>query len=121
MSLGIGTEQGGTIPVYANGQKIDEKRDENGNVVHTQLNETSLQTIADQTNGEYLRIQGNRSELNEVTNRLNQIEKREFAARSFSDYNNYFQIPLALALLCLAIYIYMPDRKRSEVVNERIG
>lgn len=111
LSLGIGTQQGSTIPIYANGQKVDEKRDENGQIVTTQLVETSLKTIANQTNGEYVHIQGNRNELNEVTNRLNQIEKREFAARSFSDYNNYFQLPLALALLCLAAYAYLPDRK----------
>lgn len=111
LSLGIGTQQGGTIPIYANGQKVDEKRDENGQIVTTQLVETSLKAIANQTNGEYVHIQGNRNELNEVTNRLNQIEKREFAARSFSDYNNYFQLPLALALLCLAAYVYLPDRK----------
>lgn len=111
LSLGIGTQQGGTIPIYANGQKVDEKRDENGQIVTTQLVETSLKAIANQTNGEYVHIQGNRNELNEVTNRLNQIEKREFAARSFSDYNNYFQLPLALALLCLAVYAYLPDRK----------
>ena len=111
LSLGIGTQQGGTIPIYANGQKVDEKRDENGQIVTTQLVETSLKAIANQTNGEYVHIQGNRNELNEVTNRLNQIEKREFAARSFSDYNNYFQLPLALALLCLAAYAYLPDRK----------
>lgn len=111
LSLGIGTQQGGTIPIYANGQKVDEKRDENGQIVTTQLVETSLKAIANQTNGEYVHIQGNRNELNEVSNRLNQIEKREFAARSFSDYNNYFQLPLALALLCLAAYAYLPDRK----------
>lgn len=111
LSLGIGTQQGGTIPIYANGQKVDEKRDENGQIVTTQLVETSLKAIANQTNGEYVHIQGNRNELNEVTNRLNQIEKREFAARSFSDYNNYFQLPLALALLCLVAYTYLPDRK----------
>ena len=111
LSLGIGTQQGGTIPIYANGQKVDEKRDENGQIVTTQLVETSLKAIANQTNGEYVHIQGNRNELNEVSNRLNQIEKREFAARSFSDYNNYFQLPLALALLCLVAYTYLPDRK----------
>ncbi|MBL7786305.1 MAG: VWA domain-containing protein [Chitinophagales bacterium] len=110
-SLGIGTKQGATIPVYANGQYVGEKHDANGNTIMTQLNESALQEVAQITGGEYLRIEGKRNELADLNTRLNRIEKQSFASRSFSDYESYFQYPLLVALLFLLLYIFVPERR----------
>ena len=99
-TLGIGTEEGGQIPVFNQyGRKAGYKQDRNGNVVVSKLDATTLQEVADIGNGHFFHIRGAKGELKEVLDVLNKIEKRDFEDRVFTDYADQFQYFIGLALL----------------------
>ena len=53
-TVGVGTANGGTIPVYdQNGQITGEKKDENGAVIISKMNANMLQALAKGGNGNY--------------------------------------------------------------------
>ncbi len=79
------------------------KKDENGQVVISKLNETELTQIADATNGIYIRLDNIESTLITLSQRLDGIEKKAVADSEFADFKNYFPWFLASALLLLLI------------------
>jgi len=77
----------------------------------TRLNETILQQIALSGNGSYTRANNSRSGLEFIFDEINKIEKAEIEARFFTDYDNKFQIFLAITLLFLVIELLIASRK----------
>jgi Ca-activated chloride channel family protein len=111
-TIGIGSEAGGTIPVIANGRRVDNKRDDSGNEVVSKLNESALRSIAQSANGQYYRIDGNSESLTQLLNDLNTLEKREFDDRVFTDYADQFQYFIAIALLLLIAELMLPNKPK---------
>jgi Ca-activated chloride channel family protein len=87
------------------------KTDTNGKIVVSKLNTDVLEEIASITDGEFLHIQGNRTELSAVKDYLNTIEKRDFEDRVFTDYADQFQYFIAIALLLLFFEFLISERK----------
>lgn len=106
-ALGIGTKEGGYIP-----DEGGYKKDEQGNIIKTVLNETLLQQLATAAQGKYYNI----SIRNEATSRaiediVGTIQsdaaagKREKKWHQYHDLESRFQIFIFLGLLCF-IYSY---------------
>jgi len=113
-TIGIGSPAGAPIPIYnANGQQSDFKRDRSGNVVLTKLDETSLQEIAAIGKGKYFRATNSQDELDAIYKEINGLEKREFGAKQFTEYDDKFQYFLFAALILLFIEVILSD-KRTE-------
>jgi len=110
-TLGIGSPEGGNIPQYVNGRKVGYKTESSGKIVVSKLNPTVLKEIASTTDGEFLHIQGNRTELSAVKDYLDTIEKRDFEDRVFTDYADQFQYFIAMALLLLLLEFFISERK----------
>lgn len=110
-TLGIGSEKGGRIPVIRNGRKVDYKRNNNGQIVVSKLNQQMMKDIAKATNGNYFHIQGLRSETDQVLTALNDIEKRDFEDRVITDYADQFQYFVGIALLLILIEFFVSERK----------
>lgn len=87
------------------------KKDENGQVVISKLNEAELTQIADATNGIYLHLDNIESTTITLSQRLDGIEKKAVADSEFADYKNYFPWFLASALLLLLIDFFLSERK----------
>lgn len=110
-TIGVGSLQGGPIPIKRNGVVQTYKKDQNGETVITKLNENTLIEIAEDANGEY--IQGNVTNvvLEKVTESLQKLDKTEFEAKQFADYQSQFQWFLGLAILLILLDVFLLERK----------
>lgn len=110
-TVGVGTTEGGFIPISNALGKLDYKRDKTGNPVKTQLNEVMLQDLANAGNGAYF-ILTEGDQIGEVLKeRIAKVEKQELEQRMFNEYESYFQYFIALALLFLIIEFFISYRK----------
>ena len=94
-AAGVGETEPTPIPVFENGQQVGYKKDRNGDVVQTRLEEESLLSIS--RDGGYFRITRTSSSLDEVKDALGRLDKRAFDQQLFEEYEEQFQWPLALA------------------------
>ena len=110
-TIGVGTENGGPIPMRLNGSMIGYKKDRKGETVITKRKPEVLQGIANAADGKY--IDGNITEkpVKEIANIIANAEKNEFETKQFSDYKDQFQWFLALGLLFLIVDIFLFDKK----------
>lgn len=99
-TVGVGSEKGAAIfDPNTQANKIDAQ----GNEVISKLNRAALETIAQQTNGTYSAIDNMEESLKTITAKIDQMTTTEFESVLYTDYINYFQIPLAIALLLLMV------------------
>jgi Ca-activated chloride channel homolog len=101
--VGVGTEDGGTIPIMINGNK-DVKRDETGQPVKTKLNRQLMTDLASNGNGKYYDLNDIPGIINDLKSELTKLERGHLEKRSFSDHKSYFQWFLLPALLMILIY-----------------
>ena len=111
ITIGIGTAKGGPIPLKENGRVLSFKRDQNNAVVVTKLNEESLKVISKNTKGGYVNGNNTKEVLEYVKNALDNIEKKEFEAQQFTDYNSQFQWFLGIAFFLLLLDVFFLERK----------
>ncbi len=115
-TVGIGTPQGVPIPLYDKlGYQSGYKKDKEGNVVTTKLDELTLQKIALQTNGKYYNVSSSDIDLDKIYNEINKMEKKELASRVYSHYEDRYQYLLATAFILLLIEMLIPERKRIKI------
>jgi Ca-activated chloride channel family protein len=110
-TIGVGSPKGAPIPQYRNGVQADFKRDENGNIVLSKLNETELQQIAVKGDGKYFRLASGTQEIDAVISEISSMEKKNFEERVFTDYEDQFQYFLAVALLLITLEFFISDKK----------
>jgi Ca-activated chloride channel family protein len=112
-ALGVGTPGGEPIPVRdAQGNIRAYKRDKSDDVIVTKLNENVLERLAEATGGESFRIGSGEREISRLTKTLQSLEKGVFEQRTFEDYIEVFQLPLALCFLLLVAEAFIGDRVR---------
>lgn len=119
-TIGVGSPQGAPLPVYKNGIQIDFKRDRQNNIVLSKLNETILQQIAVKGGGSYSRLASGSEDLNRLFSSIASMEKKEIEERVFTDYESWFQIPVAIALLLLTLEFFISERKSAWIGNWKI-
>lgn len=111
--IGIGTEEGELIPITDKEGHRTFLRDKEGNVVKTRLDETTLEKIALASGGSYVHATGAEFGLNLIYNKkLSKLKKVKFKSKMVKQYEERFQIPLALALLLLFSEGLLSERKR---------
>ena len=118
-TIGMGLPQGGPIPVFSNGQK-DYRKDKDGNVVVTKLDEPMLQQIAAAGKGIYVRANNAQVGLNTLFNEINKMETAEMESRIYSDYNDQFQYFIAFGLLLILIEFMILERKNKYLKNFKL-
>ncbi len=112
-TIGVGDVKGGPIPEKRNGVVLNYKKDMNGETVITRLDEETLKTIANEANGVY--INGNRTSMvvEEIREILNTMDKKEFEAKQFADFESQFQWFLGAAIFLLFLDIFLLERKTA--------
>ncbi len=112
-AVGIGTPQGKPIPIRdAGGDVTEYRKDPNGQVVVSSLDERSLTQIAAETGGRYLRATTSENEIDTLYNDISSLEKKELESRLFQNYEDRFQYPLAAAILFLAAAFWISERRK---------
>jgi Ca-activated chloride channel family protein len=111
---GIGTVEGGPIPIHSADNAKEFLKDETGRVITSALNEGLLKKIALNAGGSYIREKGGESGLKRVyETHLSSLEKSEFEGRMKKEYKQWFQIPLAMAFFLLMLEPFITERKKD--------
>lgn len=116
-TIGIGTERGGPIPIKQGGRIKAYKKDQNGEVVITKLNEELLEEIAADGDGQYFLGNSTRKTVEYLLEEMSKMEKTKFEDSLFADYEDQFQWLLAPALLLLMLDIFILERKTQWFKN----
>ncbi len=123
-TIGLGSPDGVPIPIYnEQGQPAGFKKDQDGNVVLTKLDESALKDIATGTGGQYMRGSNDRDELDMIYKDLSGIKKTEFGEKIVTDYEDRFYYFLIPAIILLIIEFFMTERKSPFVImlNKKFG
>lgn len=119
-TIGFGSPQGEPIPQYDSaGNVVGYKKDQNGQVVISKLDETTLQKIAEIGGGKYYRAGADGSELTAITDELNRLQKSALSTQVESWHIERFQSVLWVVLLALVVREFIPDRVRQKVGKKR--
>lgn len=114
-AIGIGTPEG--TPLKINGELIE---DEDGKMVVTKLGEPLLQHIAEATGGIYIRSRNESFGLEEIIERLDQIEATQLTQITFEEYDEQYQWFLGVALLLLIAEIFVMERRNPLLRGVRL-
>ncbi len=112
-TIGVGTVEGGPIPIKENGVLQYYKRDQNNEQVITRLDEEKLEEIAKTTNGEFIDGSNTKAVVDRVKAILGGMDKKEFEAKQFTDFKDQFQWFLAGALFLLVLDVFLLERKTA--------
>lgn len=110
-TIGMGSENGAPIPIYKGNVQEGFRKDKDGNTIVTKLNEQVLQEIAVAGNGVYVRATNSDAGLNNVLAELDKLDKKQFASKMYSDYEDRFQPFILAAILFLIIDAFLTERK----------
>jgi Ca-activated chloride channel family protein len=120
-TVGVGTPNGGTIPIYnETGNKVDEKKDENGQPIISKMNANMLQALAKAGNGNYYVLDNSKQVADFISKDIAKIETKTINDKVFTDFVEQFQYFLVFALLLLIADFFITYRKKMfDFKNEK--
>lgn len=108
--LGVGSLEGAPIPIEGT---RDYRRDKDGNVVVTKLNELMAQEIAKAGKGAYIRVDNTNNAQRLLESELDKLAKTDLSTEVYTEYNEQFEFIALIALLLLAIEaVILPGKSR---------
>jgi tetratricopeptide (TPR) repeat protein len=110
-TVGIGSPEGSEIIDELTGEA---KKDNEGNVVITKLNETVLAEIAKKGNGKYQLYSNADAVANTLYTELSSLDKRAVMDDSLINYKSLFQFILGLALLLMIGELFISEIKKKK-------
>ena len=114
-TIGMGTSTGGTIPQYnKSGTLLGYKRDNDGRIVTTKLESSTLEKIAEEGKGSYFEVSRGNDGFDGFLQKMEQLEKGEFASQEYADFKNQYQLMVGLALGCFVLALLLPNYKEEE-------
>ena len=111
-TIGIGSREGVPIPVHSKNGDVAYKKDMQGNIVTTRLEDGTLQEIASVTGGLYFYASPGEFQLQKVLTEIASLEKKEQASDRMENYQDRYQIFLGLAALLFLIEALVSERGR---------
>jgi len=112
-TVGIGSAEGVPVPdVDDQGRQRGFRRDADGNVVTTRLDETTLRRIAEETGGEYVRAGAGGTAFDDLVDRIATGGSESADSREVTQFEEQYRIFLGLALVLLLMEAVMPERTR---------
>jgi Ca-activated chloride channel family protein len=110
--VGAGTASGGNIPITTNGF-TDYKRDENGAIVQTKLDESMLVKLAAAGGGRVFNISQDEAAVSALKREIDGLQKRDIEVRSFAEFESWYQWFLFPALLLLLLDAWIGWRLKT--------
>lgn len=108
--MGIGTPEGAPIPT---GKANEFRKDRDGNVVMTKLNEEMSSSIARAGNGAYIRVDNTNSAQKLLEKEIDKLAKADLSTEVYSEYNEQFEFVTWIVLILLVIDILiLPGKSR---------
>ncbi len=110
--IGMGKAEGVPIPIPGT---MSFRKDKEGNVVVSKLNETMCRQIAEAGGGIYVRADNSNIALKAIEKELNRMSKSDLETKVYSDYNEKFFIFAWIAFFLLLIEFHMLNRRNKEL------
>lgn len=111
-AIGFGSPAGVPIPIYnESGNQVGFKKDNQGNIVLTKLDEAVLKNIAGEGDGKYYRGTNTEDELESIYNDLAKIEQSEYGSKRITEYEDRFYYFLLPAILLLVAEFFISSNK----------
>jgi Ca-activated chloride channel homolog len=116
-TVGIGNPDGDPIPVIdRQGNQVGFKKDKNGEVIVSKLDEATLEKIALETGGKYYNATNGELELDKIFDEISSMEKKELEGTLVTRYDDRYQWPLLLAMVLITVEFFVSERKKPEEV-----
>ena len=115
--LGVGSPDGAPIPVEGSNEF---RRDKDGNVVVTRLNEDMCREIARAGNGMYVRVDNTNNAERALNAEINKLAKADVETQVFTEFDEQFQVLAWLALIFLAVEAMLLDRRNPLFKNVKL-
>jgi Ca-activated chloride channel family protein len=109
--VGVGSAEGAPIPIIKDGKENGFHTDSAGKVVVSKLDENMGKEIAAAGNGVYVRATNANSGLNIVMDQMNRMDRKQYDAKQFKDFEDRFQVLVALAFILLVVEFFISNRK----------
>lgn len=110
MVVGIGRPEGSPIPIPGSNNF---RKDREGNVVISKLNEDMCRQIADAGKGIYVRADNSNIAVRTLEKEIDKLAKSEIETKVFTDYNEQYQSFILIALLLLIAEFFIFSRKNK--------
>ena len=110
-TVSVGTVEGALIPEDLQTGVKEFKRDKNGKLITTSINESILKEIAQAGGGKYIKFENKPSNYSDLISAIDSMEKRKIDVEIFSEYQDYYQIFTMLSLICLFLGTILGDKK----------
>ena len=116
--LGIGSPDGSPIPEERGSNHF--RKDKDGNVIVTRLNEQMCQEIAKAGNGVYIRVDNSNSAEKILNEEISKLAKTDVESQVFTDFDEQFQALAWLVLILLVVEMLILERKNPLFKNIRL-
>ena len=113
-TVGVGTETGSLIPLIEKDGSREYKRDRQGILVTSVLNEGLLRDIARAGDGVYVRFDNRATSHREIMNAIDTMEKRTIQSHVYAEFEDRYQSFAFLSFLFLGVSMILPTRKKEE-------
>jgi Ca-activated chloride channel family protein len=115
--LGVGSPDGSPIPVEG---KNDFRKDREGNVVITRLNEEMCKEIAKAGNGIYLRVDNSNSAQKALQKEIDKLAKADVETQVYTEFDEQFQIIAWMVFFLLLIEAIVLEKKNPLFKNIKL-
>ena len=115
--LGVGSPDGAPIPAEGTNEF---RRDKDGNVIVTRLNEQMCQEIAKAGNGIYVRVDNTNNAERALNAEISKLAKADVETQVFTEFDEQFQVLAWLALILLAADLMLLERKNPLFKNIKL-
>lgn len=116
--LGIGSPQGSPIP--AEGGQNEFRKDKEGNVIMTRLNEQMCQEIAKAGNGAYIRVDNTNSAQRALSKEISKLAKSDVETKVYTEFDEQFQSIAWIVLILLLGEMLIMERKNPLFKNIKL-
>lgn len=106
--LGIGLPDGAPIPVEGTN---DYRKDREGNVIVTRLNESMCQEIAKAGNGLYVRVDNTNNAQKAIGQAIDKMDKADVETQVYTEFNEQFQAVAWFIFVLLLVEMLILERK----------
>jgi Ca-activated chloride channel family protein len=115
--MGVGTPEGAPIPI-AGTQSF--RKDKDGNVVVTKLNETMCSEVAAAGGGMYVRVDNSSAAVRALSSELEKLSKSEIESQVYSQYNEQYVAIAWIVLVLLVLECIFLERKNPLFKNIKL-
>jgi Ca-activated chloride channel family protein len=113
-TVGVGTSNGSLIPIIDKQGVRGYKRDNEGKLITTLLNEKILNDIAKAGDGTYVRFDNKPANFKNITKAIDSMEKRTLKSQIFSEYEDRYQSFAIISFCLMLIGMIIPTKAKND-------